>query len=147
MFARSAGWPTAVFSGLSAYRDAGSLTVYAGCSNDVVGELIDVVVEELRGMKQIGTAGTRAAARQGSPEGQPDAQPGEHRQPDVQPGAPGDLLRPAVSLDETLDGIERVTTGDVQRVANRLLTDGSLTATVLGSFNGLEVSRERLGLG
>ena len=37
------GLAYAVFSGLSAYRDAGSLTIYAGCANEAVGELIDVV--------------------------------------------------------------------------------------------------------
>jgi len=49
-------------------------------------------------------------------------------------------------LDETLDGIERVTTADVQRVASDLFKDGSLAATVLGHVNGLQISRERLGL-
>ena len=43
------GLAYAVFSGLSAYRDAGSFTIYAGCANEAVGEVIDVVVEELRG--------------------------------------------------------------------------------------------------
>ena len=36
---------------------------------------------------------------------------------------------------------------EVRRVANELLSNGALTATVLGSFNGLEVPRERLDLG
>ena len=35
------GLAYAVFSGLSAYRDAGSFTIYAGCANDAVGEVID----------------------------------------------------------------------------------------------------------
>ena len=46
------GLAYAVFSGLSAYRDAGSFTIYAGCSNEAVGEVIDLVVEELRTIKQ-----------------------------------------------------------------------------------------------
>ena len=33
------GLAYAVFSGLSAYRDAGSFTIYAGCANDAVGEV------------------------------------------------------------------------------------------------------------
>src|SRR5262249_3836805 len=45
------GLAYAVFSGLSAYRDAGSMTIYAGCANDAITELIDVVVMELRRMK------------------------------------------------------------------------------------------------
>ena len=45
------GLAYAVFSGLSAYRDAGSVTIYAGCANNAVGELIDVVIAELRRLK------------------------------------------------------------------------------------------------
>jgi predicted Zn-dependent peptidase len=49
-------------------------------------------------------------------------------------------------LDETLEGIERVSAGDVQRVATELFHDGSLAATVLGNVNGLTIPRERLDL-
>src|SRR3954469_19892182 len=46
------GLAYAVFSGLSAYRDAGNITIYAGCANEAVDEVIGLCVEELRGMKQ-----------------------------------------------------------------------------------------------
>jgi predicted Zn-dependent peptidase len=49
-------------------------------------------------------------------------------------------------LDETLQGIEQVTTRDVQRVATDLFQNGSLAATVLGNVNGLHIPRERLDL-
>jgi hypothetical protein len=49
-------------------------------------------------------------------------------------------------LDETLQGIERVTAADVQRVAADLFHNGSLAATVLGNVNGLQIPRERLDL-
>ncbi len=49
-------------------------------------------------------------------------------------------------LDETLQGIEQVTPQDVQRVAVDLFKDGSLAATVLGNVNGLKIPRERLNL-
>ena len=42
------GLAYAVFSGLSAYQDAGALSIYAGCANEAVAELIDVVVAEIR---------------------------------------------------------------------------------------------------
>ena len=50
-------------------------------------------------------------------------------------------------LDETLEGVERVTLEDVQRVARDLLKDGALAATVLGAVNGLKIPPERLSLG
>jgi predicted Zn-dependent peptidase len=49
-------------------------------------------------------------------------------------------------LDETLQGIERVTSEDVQRVAADLFQDSALAATVLGNVNGLQIPRERLNL-
>ena len=90
------GLAYSVFSGLSAYRDAGNITIYAGCANEAVGEVIDLCVEELRAMKRAPVAGRGAAAREGSSQGQPDAEPREHREPHVAPGAAGDLLRPAL---------------------------------------------------
>ena len=140
------GLAYAVFSGLSAYRDAGSFTIYAGCSNEAVGQVIDLVVEELRGVKQ-------------SPV--PDAE--LQRAKDHLKGSlmlslentasrMSHLARQEIyfdrqfGLDETLEGIERVTTAEVQRVAADLFKDGSLAATVLGNVNGLHIPRERLSL-
>jgi predicted Zn-dependent peptidase len=50
-------------------------------------------------------------------------------------------------LDETLEGVEAVTTAEVQRVARDLFSDGALAATVVGAVDGLEIPRERLSLG
>jgi predicted Zn-dependent peptidase len=50
-------------------------------------------------------------------------------------------------LDETLEGVERVTIDDVQRVARDLFANGSLAATVLGNVNGLKLPPEKLALG
>jgi predicted Zn-dependent peptidase len=141
------GLAYAVFSGLSAYRDAGSFTIYAGCSNEAVGQVIDLVVEELRGVKLTPV---------------PDAE--LRRAKDHLKGSlmlslentasrMSHLARQEIyfdrqfGLDETLVGIERVTAADVQRVAADLFRDGSLAATVLGNVNGLEIPRERLELG
>jgi predicted Zn-dependent peptidase len=140
------GLAYAVFSGLSAYRDAGSFTVYAGCSNEAVGEVIDLVVEELRGVKQ-------------SPV--PDAE--LQRSKDHLKGSlmlslentasrMSHLARQEIyfdrqfGLDETLQGVEKVTPADVQRVAADVFKGGSLAATVLGNVNGLQIPRDRLEL-
>ena len=126
------GLAYAVFSGLSAYRDAGNITIYAGCANEAVGEVIDLCVEELRGMKQAPV---------------PDAE--LRRAKDHLKGSlmlslentasrMSHLARQEIyfdrhfGLDETLAGVERVTDADVQRVAPDLFSNGSLAATVLG---------------
>ena len=140
------GLAYAVFSGLSAYRDAGSFTVYAGCSNDAVGQVIDLVVEELRGVKQTVVPAAELQRAKDHLKGslmlslENTASRMSH------------LARQEIyfdrqfGLDETLEGIERVTAADVQRVAVDLFRNGSLSATVLGNVNGLQVPRERLDL-
>jgi predicted Zn-dependent peptidase len=140
------GLAYAVFSGLSAYRDAGSMTIYAGCANDAVSELIDVVIVELRKMRD---------------ELLPDSE--LRRAKDHLKGSlmlnlestssrMSHLARQEIyfdrqfGLDETLDGIERVTVDDVQRVGRDLFAADALAATVLGAVNGLQLPRERLSL-
>ena len=140
------GLAYAIFSGLSAYRDAGSLTIYAGCSNEAVGEVIDLVVEELRGVRQAQV---------------PDAE--LRRSKDHLKGSVmlslentasrmSNLARQEIyfdrqfGLDETLQGIEHVTAEEVQRVAADLFKSDSLAATVLGDVDGLQISRKRLDL-
>ena len=141
------GLAYAVFSGLSAYRDTGSITVYAGCANDAVSELIDVVIVELRRMKD---------------EPMPESE--LRRAKDHLKGSlmlnlestssrMSHLARQEIyfdrqfGLDETLEGVERVSRDDVQRVARDLFTNGTLAATVLGAVNGLQLPPEKLSLG
>ena len=140
------GLAYAVFSGLIAYLDAGSMTIYAGCANDAVGELIDVVIKEMRRIKD---------------EPLPPAE--LQRAKDHLKGSlmlnlestssrMSHLARQEIyfdrqfGLDETLEGVERVTPDDIQRVARDLFADGALAATVLGQVNGLKIPRERLSL-
>jgi predicted Zn-dependent peptidase len=140
------GLAYAVFSGLSAYRDAGSFTVYAGCANDAVEQVIDLVVEELRGVKQEPVPSAELQRAKDHLKGslmlslENTASRMSH------------LARQEIyfdrqfGLDETLQGIERVTAADVQLVAADLFRDASVSATVLGNVNGLQVPRERLDL-
>jgi predicted Zn-dependent peptidase len=140
------GLAYAVFSGLSAYRDAGSFTIYAGCANDVVEEVVDLVVEELKGLKKTAVPTTELRRAKDHLKGslmlslESTASRMSH------------LARQEIyfdqqfGLDETLEGIERVTADDLQRVARDLFSDHALSATVLGNVNGLQLPRERLDL-
>jgi len=140
------GLAYAVFSGLSAYRDAGTFTVYAGCANEAVGEVLDLVVEELRGVK-------RAPVSLAELQRAKDHLKGslmlslENTASRMSHNARQEIyFDRQFGLDETLQGIERVTVDDVQRVAADLFRDGAVAATVLGNVNGLMVPRERLNL-
>jgi len=140
------GLAYSVFSGLSAYRDAGNITIYAGCGTDAVDEVVDLCVEELRGMKRA-----------------PVSEPELRRSKDHLKGSlmlslentasrMSHLARQEIyfdrhfGLDETLSGVERVTGADVQRVASDLFANGSLAVTVLGP-SAPALTRERVDLG
>jgi len=126
------GLAYSVFSGLSAYRDAGNMTIYAGCANDAVEEVIDLCVAELQGMKQneIPQAELRRAQ--------------DHLKGSLMLSLENTASRMShlarqeiyfdrhFGLDETLEGVERVTAADVQRVAKELFSSGALAATVVG---------------
>lgn len=140
------GLAYAVFSGLSAYRDAGNITIYAGCSNEAVPEVVDLCVEELRALKQTPV---------------PDAE--LRRAKDHLKGSlmlslentasrMSHLARQEIyferhfGLDETLAGVERVTASDVTRVADDLFANGSLAATIVGP-SPRQMTRGQLDLG
>jgi predicted Zn-dependent peptidase len=141
------GLAYAVFSGLSAYRDAGSMTIYAGCANSAIGELIDVVVVELKRIKDelLPESELRRAKDHLKGSLMLNLESTSSRM--------SHLARQEIyfdrqfGLDETLEGVERVTIDDIQRVARDLFANGALAATVLGNVNGLQLPRERLALG
>jgi predicted Zn-dependent peptidase len=140
------GLAYAVFSGLAAYHDTGALTIYAGCANDAVGEVIDVVVDEVRGMKApLPETELRRAKDHLKGSLMLSLESTSSRM--------SNLARQEIyfdrqfSLDETLDGIERVTAADVRRVAEDLFVNGAMGATVVGPDNEWRLTEERLDLG
>jgi predicted Zn-dependent peptidase len=139
------GLAYAVFSGLSAYRDAGNITIYAGCANEAVPEVVDLCVEELRGMKQpVPDTELRRAK--------------DHLKGSLMLSLENTASRMShlarqeiyferhFGLDETLAGVERVTAADVTRVAGDLFANGSLAATIVGP-TPYELTRAQLDVG
>jgi predicted Zn-dependent peptidase len=139
------GLAYAVFSGLSAYRDAGNITIYAGCSQEAVPEVVDLCVEELRGMKQpVPDAELRRAK---------DHLKGslmlslEHTASRMSHLARQEIyFGRHFGLDETLAGVESVSSADISRVAADLFSNSSLAATVVGP-SPREMTRAQLALG
>ena len=136
------GLAYSVFSGISAYRDAGNLTIYAGCANDAVEEVVDLCVAELRGLKQAPVSDSELRRAKDHLKGslmlslENTASRMSH------------LARQEIyferhfGLDETLAGVESVTAQDVQRVADDLFSNGALAATVVGPTTpGLDAAR------
>src|SRR5262245_16519746 len=124
-----------ISSGVAAYSDAGLLSIYAGTRLDSVDEVVRLTVEEFRRAK-----GERV----------PDDE--LRRAKDHLKGSlmlslentgsrMSDLARQEIyygrqaGMDETLEKIEAVSAGDVQRVANEILV-GAPTMSVLGNLKG-----------
>src|SRR5204863_4481087 len=94
-----------------------NITIYAGCSNEGVGEVIDLCVEELRGMKRAPVPASELRRAKDHLKGslmlslENTASRMSH------------LARQEIhfdrnfGLDETLEGVERVPDVEVQRVA------------------------------
>jgi predicted Zn-dependent peptidase len=140
------GLAYAVFSGLSAYQDTGALSIYAGCGNDAVSELIDVVVAELRQVRdeEVGPAELRRAKDHLKGSLMLSLESTSSRMSHL---ARQEIYRDRTdTLDEMLAAIERVTIEDIQRLAHLFFASGSLGVTVLGNVNGLLVSREQLAV-
>ena len=139
------GLAYSVFSGLSAYRDAGNITIYAGCANEAVGEVVDLCVEELKGMKRTSVPDSELRRAKDHLKGslmlslENTASRMSH------------LARQEIyfdrhfGLDETLAGVEAVTASDIRRVAADLFSNGSLAATVVGP-SAPDLTRTRLDL-
>jgi predicted Zn-dependent peptidase len=140
------GLAYAVFSGLSAYRDAGMLTVYAGCAKENVSEVVDLVVDEMRGFKELPLPESELRRSKDHLKGS------LMLSLESTSSRMSHLARQEIyfdkhfTLDETLAGIEEVSMDDVQRVARDIFSNGSLAATVLGPTRGLDLRKENLDL-
>ncbi|HLI30153.1 MAG TPA: pitrilysin family protein [Terriglobia bacterium] len=138
------GLAYAVFSGLSSFRDAGCLSIYAGTAKDNVRQVVGLIVEELRRMKV-----------------EPLSVEELQRAKDYLKGSMllglestssrmSNLARQEmyfgrqVSLDEIARRIDAVTVEDVQGVANELLNPDRIGLTILGPINGTKITRSDL---
>jgi predicted Zn-dependent peptidase len=138
------GLAYSVGSGLSAFRDAGLLSIYAGCSNDRVGEVIDVIMNELRQLVTMPIAASELQRAKDNVKGGLllGLESTWHRA--------AYLARQEIyfdrmfTIDETIAGITAVTIEDVARVARELLTSTPLSAAVLGAVNDFSLVQDQL---
>ena len=140
------GLAYSVYSGVSSYRDTGLFSVYAGCAANKVNEVISVVLEELRLIRREAVSDAELTRAKDHLKGslmlslENTASRMSH------------LARQEIyfgrhfTLDETLEGIERVTKADVLRVGEMLFGDTPLVGTVLGPKNGSDFTTEQLAL-
>jgi predicted Zn-dependent peptidase len=138
------GLAYSVFSSLSAYEDAGALSIYAGCGNDAVAELVEVVVAEIRRLKQESLPGDELRRAKDHLKGSlmlnlesTSSRMSHHARQEI-------YRDRADGLDEMLAAIEAVSVDDVRRLATEFFAPDALGVTVLGDVNGLSITREQL---
>jgi predicted Zn-dependent peptidase len=138
------GLAYSVFSSLSAYQDVGALSIYAGCGNDAVAELVDVVIAEIRRMKHEPVPADELRRAKDHLKGSlmlnlesTSSRMSHHARQEI-------YRDRAASLDEMLNAIEAVTIDDVQRLAGEFFTPNALGVTVLGDVNGLNITRDQI---
>jgi predicted Zn-dependent peptidase len=126
------GLAYSVFSNLTSYSDAGMLTVYAGCANDKVADVIDLTLAELRTIREelVSAEELRRAK--------------DHLKGSLMLSLESTSSRMShlarqelyftrhYTMDETLESIEKVTAEDILRVAADCVRGDQLSATIVG---------------
>jgi predicted Zn-dependent peptidase len=138
------GLAYAVFTEQYLYSDSGCLSVYAGLSPSTVRQVIDLILEEFRQLKEqpIGIEELTRAK--------------DHLKGSVMLGLEStgsrmsNIARQAIyfgrffTMDEMVEEVNKVTADDVQRVCQEFFTTDQIAVTVLGNLNGFKLTRDDL---
>lgn len=138
------GLAYSVGSGLSSFSDTGLVSIYAGCANERVGEVVDVILAELRAMVSAPATAVELQRAKDNVKGGLllGLESTWHRASFL---ARQELyFDRQFSIDDTIAGINAVSVDDVERVANDLLARTPLSAAVLGQVDGWTISQEAL---
>jgi predicted Zn-dependent peptidase len=138
------GLAYAVFSELTPYSDAGMMTVYAGTAKETVGQVIDLVIQEFRGLKDALVTEEELLRAKNHLKGS------LMLSLESTSARMSNLARQELyfgrfySLDEILESISTVTHEQVQSLAQEFFRPEQIAVTVLGPLNGFALDRSRL---
>ncbi|MEZ5399279.1 MAG: pitrilysin family protein [Bryobacteraceae bacterium] len=134
----------AVFSEINNYRDSGALAVYAGTSRGSLRQVIALVLDEFRRLKDEGVPEDELARSK------------NHLKGSVMLGLESTSSRMSnlarqqlyfgrfATLDEILAGIDAVTADTIQEVARDLFKTETVALAALGPLTGIRIRREDL---
>jgi predicted Zn-dependent peptidase len=138
------GLAYAVFSNLTAYSDAGMVTVYAGCATDKVSEVADLTMAELRQLRSAIVPDDELRRAKDHLKGSlmlslenTSSRMSHLARQEIYFGR-------QTTLDEMLARIESVSAEDVLRVANDLFQEGQVVATLVGPEAAVPLSMDQL---
>ena len=138
------GLAYSVGSGLSAFRDAGLLSIYAGCSNARVDEVVHVIMDELRAIVAAPIGDAELVRAKDNVTGSLILGLESTWQRAAYLARQELYFDEPFTLEETLAGINAVTVEDVGRVAVELLTRTPLSVAVVGAVDGWTITPEEL---
>jgi predicted Zn-dependent peptidase len=138
------GLAYSVGSGLSAFRDAGLLSIYAGCSNARVDEVVRVIMDELRAVVAAPIGAAELVRAKDNVTGSLILGLESTWQRAAYLARQELYFDEPFTLEETLAGINAVTVEDVGRVAAELLTRTPLSVAVVGAVDGWTITPDEL---
>ncbi len=138
------GLAYSIYSELSPFRDAGSLSVYAGMSLDKTERVLQLTLAELRRLKEqaVGDPELKRAKDQMKSNMVLGLESSSSRM--------SNLARQQMyfgrffTVDETVAEIDRVTAKEVQRLANELFRPELIALTLLGNLGPMKIDRGHL---
>ncbi|MEK7408144.1 MAG: pitrilysin family protein [Acidobacteriota bacterium] len=134
----------AIFSELNPYRDTGCLAVYAGTSAETARKVVTSILGEFRQLKQDPVSEEELRRGKDYLKGSLmlSLESTSHRMANL---ASQELyFGRFFSLDELVESIERVSAGEVQRLAQEFFDTRHIALTVLGNLDGVKIRREEL---
>ena len=138
------GLAYAIYSDLNPYRDTGCLGVYAGTSRESAAKVVRSVVSEFRQLK------TEPVPEEELRRAKDQLKGSLMLSLESSTARMSNLARQEMyfdrfyGLDELIENIESVTSGDLQAMANDFFRGELIAVTVMGNLNGLKLSRDQL---
>ncbi|MGC1460635.1 MAG: pitrilysin family protein, partial [Terracidiphilus sp.] len=138
------GMVYSIYSDLSPYRDTGTLCVYAGTSAGKALEVVDLIMAELRKLKETPLTLEELTRAKDQLKG------------NLLLGLESSTSRMAnlarqemyfhqfFSVDELIARVDEVDTAQVQAMAQRLFHPDHIAVTLLGRLNGVKLNRDKL---
>lgn len=130
----------------SEFQDCGIFSIYAGCSPEKVGEVVDLSIAELKKIKTHGVTEdelilakeqTTASILLGLEDSASRAE--VLAQQEITYGR-------LIPVEESLEKFNAVTTGQIQRLAQEFFQTEKIALGALGNLNGLKIRREKLNV-
>ena len=134
----------AVFSDLNLYRDAGVLEIYAGCSPQSTGKVIESIMKEFRALKSEPVEAEELRRAKDHLKGSLMLSLESTSSRMANLARQHIFFNKFFTLDELLQSIEGVTAAQVHHIANEFFNPDRIAITLLGPLKGFQLSRADL---